>query len=93
MVGVPAHVPVDAVNVWPSVVVPVIVGRAVLTGAAAATTVVADDVLHVDPPLLVAVTSTLNVSPTNPEVIANVEPVAPLMFAQLLPVPLQLCHW
>jgi len=38
LVGLSLHVPFDAVNVCPTVVVPLIVGGAVLTGAAALAT-------------------------------------------------------
>ncbi len=66
--GLPLQVPVLADRIWPVVVVPVIAGAVALVGAGGVTTAVAADVEFADPPELVAVTTTLTVSPTSPEV-------------------------
>jgi hypothetical protein len=75
-VGVPAHVPVDAVKVWPCCDTPLICGSAVFDGAdvgagagagagAVATTPVGAELALDDPLLLVAVTVTRSVLPTS----------------------------
>ena len=66
--GLPLHVPLLVVSVWPWVVVPLIAGSALFVGAArggAWTAAVCDDVAGVEPPALVAVTTTRMVSPTS----------------------------
>jgi hypothetical protein len=80
---VPLHVPVEALNVWPCCVVPMIVGADVIVGAVAggegggggsgelgalATAGVADDVAAAEPFRLVAVTRTRRVAPTTADV-------------------------
>ena len=93
IVGVPVHVPVPPVSVWPSVVVPVTAGRTVLTGGAAVTVALAADVAGVLPTLSVAVTTTLIAEPTSVGVSRYVELVAPAMSAQLAPAASQRRHW
>jgi hypothetical protein len=93
MVGVPVHDPVEAVSVWPAVAVPITAGTVVFAGGAAAMTDVIGDVALALPVAFVAFTTASNVPPTYPDVIANDEAVAPLMFEQLPPELLQLCHW
>jgi len=63
--GVPAHVPVLALSVWPSVAVPVIAGAAVLDGASAAMTPVGSEAIEAEPAELLAVIVTRNVVPAS----------------------------
>ena len=66
--GLPDHVPCDAVSVLPCVAVPEIVGAAVLVGTAGGgplTTAVAAEVAEALPPPFVAVTTTSTVCPTS----------------------------
>jgi hypothetical protein len=65
IVGVPVHVPVVELSVWPSSGVPLITGRAVLTGGAAATTAVCEVVALALPAAFVPVTTTRIVEPTS----------------------------
>jgi hypothetical protein len=62
-VGLPLHVPFAHVSVEPEVVAPLIVGSAVLVGAASVT-VVAADVALAEPPAFVAVTTQRSCVPT-----------------------------
>ena len=68
IVGVPVHVPVPPVSVWPSVVVPVIAGRTVLSGGVAAITALAALVAGTEPAALLAVTTSRIVAPTSVDV-------------------------
>ena len=100
--GLPVQEPLPALKAWPSVAVPLIVGNAVLAGAAggggggactAATVADAADVAAVEPPSLVAVTTTRTVSPTSLAVSDRVAALAPAIFTQLPPEELQDSHW
>jgi hypothetical protein len=69
-VGLPNHEPFVVVNVCPCCGVPLIIGAAVLTGAAggaALTVCVGLEVAVVEPPAFVAVTATAMVWPISPE--------------------------
>ena len=91
--GLPVQVPLAAVSVWPWVAVPLIAGAAVLVGAGwGAMTAVWEEVEGVDPPLLLAVTTTRTVWPTSVPVRAWLLAVAPEMLVQLAPEVLQSCH-
>ena len=63
----PAQVPFEPVSVWPSTVLPAIVGSVELDGAAATTTPVWALVADALPPVLVPVTITRIVLPTSPD--------------------------
>ena len=58
-----------------------------------AMTAVCEEVEGVDPPLLLAVTTTRTVWPTSVPVRAWLLAVAPEMLVQLAPEVLQSCHW
>src|SRR5215211_2458205 len=90
--GVPDHAPLSAVNVCSSCAVPPIVGNAVLTGAAPATTAVAAEVALLEPAVLLAVTATRRVRPTSALVSAYVVLVAPAMSVHPLPALSQRRH-
>ncbi len=85
--------PAVADSVWPSVAVPEITGRPVLTGGAAATTAVTAETAEELPPPLVPVTCERSVPPTSAAVAVYVEPVAPPMSTHDAPAALQRCHW
>src|SRR5262249_4261457 len=94
----PVQVPVDATRVSPSVVVPVIVGNALLTGAPeppplAVTTFVAFESALAEPTLLDAVTRTRRRCPTSSAEMVRAADVSPLICAQLLPRESQRNHW
>ena len=65
IVALPVQVPVVAVRVCPSVVVPVIAGRTVLAGGSSVITTVAPVVEDVVPATFVAVTTPRIVEPTS----------------------------
>src|SRR5947209_7249227 len=92
-VGDPFQLPFDAVSVCPSVVVPEIVGGAVLVGAPGCTTAVCCEVAWAEPAAFVSVTTTRTVVPTSPGPSAYVWAVAPWMFWQLLPAGSHDCPW
>ena len=93
IVGVPVHVPVVLVRLWPSRGVPETAGSTVFTGAAGATSADAGDVASTEPAAFVAVTTTRSVPSTSAAVTSYVEPVAPGMSAQPFPAALQARHW
>ena len=68
IVGVPVQVPVEPLTVEPSVSVPLIAGRTVLTGAVATMTADAAAVAEELPAAFVPVTTTRAVPPTSVEV-------------------------
>src|SRR5579884_1360279 len=69
------------------------VGGEASEGAAGRTTAVGAESADPEPPALVAVSCTLSVLPTSPAVGTYVPPVAPVIFAQLLPEESHSSHW
>jgi hypothetical protein len=94
VIGVgPVQLPAVAVSVDPANALPETAGARVLTGDAPVTGGVAAELADTDPPALVAVTTTMIVSPTSLGASEYVELAAPPMLKQpLAPVP-QSCHW
>src|SRR5947209_2167607 len=92
-VGDPFQLPFDAVSVCPSVVVPEIVGGAVLVGAPGCTTAVCCEVAWAEPAAFGSVTSTRTVVPTSPWPSVSVHAALPGLLWQLLPAASQACHW
>jgi hypothetical protein len=90
--AVPVQLPVDALSTCPCCAFPEIVGSAVFTGGAAATTAVAADTA-VSERSFEAVTVTRTVAPTAVDTKEYVCPVAPAISAQLPPVASQRRHW
>ena len=58
--------PFDALNVCPSTVEPLTAGATVFAGGGGVTVAVAAEVAGVEPPALLAVTTTRSVCPTSP---------------------------
>ncbi len=86
------HVPVVALSVCPSTVLPDTVGAIVLTGggSSAVTAAVAGAVALAVPPSPLAVTTSSMRFPTSAAARVYVEAVAPAMFVQVVP---QSRHW
>jgi hypothetical protein len=74
---VPLHVPVAAVNPFPSIVTPLIDGSTEFTGGSPVTWAVCALVATADPPAFVAVTTTRIVDPISAVTCGYVEAVAP----------------
>src|ERR687884_2385544 len=93
IVGVPVHVPTDALSVWPSTAVPEITGGDVFAGGAGVATTVAAELELAEPAAFVAVTATRNVEPTSPDTSWYVAPVAPATSEQFAPAESHRRHW
>jgi hypothetical protein len=95
-VGLFVQLPFVAVSVWPSVVVPLIVGGEVLAGAAGAflaMVAVPVEMDDPDPPALLALTVMRRVCAASLELRVWVEDVAPLTLEHSLLAVLQRIHW
>ena len=68
-------------------------GSSLLLGSSAPMRPLAADVASVEPPALVAVTTTRTVEPTSVEMRPSVVPVAPEISLQASPLALHCSHW
>jgi hypothetical protein len=90
-VGAPLQLPVEAVSVWPTTVLPLIVGSAVFVGGAT-TAGVGLEVATDEPLLLEAVTLTRRAWPTSPDTGTYDALRAPVSDEQPLPEPSHRSH-